>query len=130
MQTSIRLMTTHGDSSPSAFRTAYETHNAHVQSLVPPSHLLLWGPQDGWAPLCAFLGVPIPEVPLPYINETASFKEIVKGLFDRDLRDIGRMVLGRVLRVGVVGLGLVGVGRYLGVGGVVKGYLPAMRYPF
>lgn len=47
----------------------YDKHNATVQKLVPPERFLKWGPQDGWEPLCKFLDLPVPEGPVPHINE-------------------------------------------------------------
>jgi hypothetical protein len=41
-------------------RAAYDAHMAEVQRVVPPARLLLFNVKEGWAPLCAFLGVPLP----------------------------------------------------------------------
>ena len=38
----------------------YLDHNEHVKAVVPPDRLLVFNAKDGWAPLCEFLGVPIP----------------------------------------------------------------------
>jgi hypothetical protein len=51
----------------------YEAHNARVKREVPAERLLLYEPGDGWAPLCKFLGVPIPETPYPKVNTTEDF---------------------------------------------------------
>ena len=37
---------------------------------VPPHQLLIWNVRDGWEPLCAFLGKPIPDKPFPFENAT------------------------------------------------------------
>jgi len=35
--------------------------------------------KEGWGPLCAFLGVPVPNKPYPHVNDTEEFKaNIVK----------------------------------------------------
>jgi hypothetical protein len=52
---------------------AYQRHNAEVRKLVPASRLLEWRASDGWAPLCAALGVPIPAEPFPHANSTEDF---------------------------------------------------------
>ncbi len=52
---------------------AMERYNQEVISAVPPERLLVWSPGDGWGPLCDFLGVAVPEVPLPHINDTKQF---------------------------------------------------------
>jgi Sulfotransferase domain len=56
---------------------AYERHNERVRSEVPAGRLIEWTPGDGWAPLCAGLGVAEPETPFPHLNTTREFREIV-----------------------------------------------------
>jgi hypothetical protein len=53
----------------------FSEHIREVQETVPPERLLVFDPSLGWAPLCAFLGVPIPveEEPFPHINDTKAF---------------------------------------------------------
>lgn len=51
----------------------YEAHVAAVRAEVPPGRLLVHGLGDGWEPLCAHLGVPVPDVPCPRRNATADF---------------------------------------------------------
>jgi hypothetical protein len=46
----------------------YEQHNDAVRAAVPARRLLVWQPQDGWAPLCAALNVPLPDEPFPHTN--------------------------------------------------------------
>jgi hypothetical protein len=48
---------------------AFERHNAQVRAAVPPRRLVEWRPADGWTPLCAALGAPVPEEPFPHIRE-------------------------------------------------------------
>jgi hypothetical protein len=52
----------------------YEAHVAEVIASVPPERLLVHRLGDGWAPLCAHLGVPIPDVPYPHRNTAAEFE--------------------------------------------------------
>jgi hypothetical protein len=47
---------------------------------VPPDRLLVFTVDEGWRPLCDFIGVPVPEAPFPRVNDRAQFKQIVKGL--------------------------------------------------
>jgi hypothetical protein len=42
--------------------------NAAVIDEVPAEKLLMFQAQDGWAPLCDFLGVPVPNTPYPRVN--------------------------------------------------------------
>ena len=39
----------------------YVDYNQHVRDIVPKERLLEFLPQQGWRPLCDFLGVPVPE---------------------------------------------------------------------
>ena len=52
---------------------AYERHNADVRSAAPPSRLVEWQPADGWGPLCAALGLAVPDEPFPHTNSTEEF---------------------------------------------------------
>ena len=40
-----------------------------------PGRLLVYEVGSGWEPLCAFLGVPVPDEPFPRSNATAEFQE-------------------------------------------------------
>ena len=54
---------------------AYEAHNAHVRATAPADRLLVWEASEGWTPLCAALGLPVPNVEFPHANTTAEFQE-------------------------------------------------------
>jgi hypothetical protein len=58
-----------------AFAALMENWNEQVIRTVPPERLLIWQPCDGWEPLCEFLGVEVPEEPLPRLNDTNAFVE-------------------------------------------------------
>jgi hypothetical protein len=60
-----------------AAKAAYERHNAAVRAAVPADRLVEWQPADGWGPLCAALGVPVPDEPFPVTNTTAEFRQMV-----------------------------------------------------
>lgn len=47
----------------------FHAHNAEVQDRVPKDRLLVFRVQDGWEPLCEFLGHDVPDDPFPHINE-------------------------------------------------------------
>lgn len=59
---------------PTHAKAVFERHNAEVKSAIPADRLLVFEAKQGWAPLCAFLGVPVPETPFPNVNDTAEFK--------------------------------------------------------
>ncbi len=47
---------------------AFKQHNAEVERVIPRERLLVYEVSQGWAPLCAFLGVPVPTEPFPRVN--------------------------------------------------------------
>lgn len=53
---------------------AFNAHNAAVQAAIPAPHLLVYRAEQGWGPLCAFLGVPVPDQPYPVANTTEEFQ--------------------------------------------------------
>lgn len=58
-----------------AIRVFHE-HNREVEDTVPPERLLIFDVKEGWGPLCAFLGVPVPEdEPFPHLNDAESFRQ-------------------------------------------------------
>jgi hypothetical protein len=58
-----------------AAMAAYDRHNETVRRDAPPQRLLQWQPGDGWEPLCAALGVPVPDEEFPHSNTTEQFRE-------------------------------------------------------
>ena len=58
---------------PQANAEAYDAWVASVRGRVPADRLVDWTPADGWEPLCAALGAPVPDDPLPHLNSTADF---------------------------------------------------------
>ena len=58
-----------------AVMAAYEAHNAAVRTEIPPERLFEYQPGDGWAPLCAALGLPEPDEPFPHTNTREEFRE-------------------------------------------------------
>ncbi len=53
----------------------FNRHNETVKSEVPPERLLVFEAKEGWEPLCAFLGVPVPDEDYPRSNTTEDFKK-------------------------------------------------------
>jgi hypothetical protein len=51
----------------------FTEHNAAVRREVPAGRLLEFEIAQGWPPLCAFLGVPVPDAPFPHANDTETF---------------------------------------------------------
>jgi Sulfotransferase domain len=46
----------------------FKRHNAEVAATVPKDKLLVFEAAQGWEPLCAFLGVPVPSESYPRVN--------------------------------------------------------------
>jgi len=55
----------------------FERRNQSVIDSLPPSRLLVFAPKDGWGPLCAFLGVPVPQLPFPRVNSRDELNQAV-----------------------------------------------------
>ena len=54
--------------------------NQEIIDTVPSERLLVWYPTDGWEPLCEFLEVPVPDGPVPNVNDTENFqKNLIMG---------------------------------------------------
>lgn len=54
---------------------AFHRHNEHVLATAPADRLLAWEASHGWEPLCARLGVEVPDEPFPHTNTTEEFQE-------------------------------------------------------
>jgi hypothetical protein len=52
---------------------AYRANNAKVRATIPADRLLVFKATDGWAPLCSFLGVAVPDTPFPKTNASDEF---------------------------------------------------------
>lgn len=60
-----------------AIRT-FEAHTAAVERTIAPDRLLVFDVRQGWEPLCAFLGVPVPDEPFPHLNDGDEFERRVR----------------------------------------------------
>jgi hypothetical protein len=58
----------------------YQRHIDEVIATVPPEKLLVFTANQGWEPLCAFLGLPVPEKPFPNVNDRAQFQKMFRGM--------------------------------------------------
>ena len=72
-----------GDMHDRAFMVDFfRRHTEAVVAGVPKARLLVFDVAEGWAPLCAFLGVPVPDTPYPRENTTAQFQARMGGVPD------------------------------------------------
>jgi hypothetical protein len=68
-------------------------HSAMIRGAVPKERLLEWSVEDGWEPLCSFLGKDVPkDTPFPASNAGAAFNqrvdEIVKARATAAVRNL------------------------------------------
>ncbi len=59
---------------------AFARHEAQVREAVPQDRLLVFEVAEGWAPLCAFLGQPVPDEPFPRVNSKEDFGAVMELL--------------------------------------------------
>lgn len=52
----------------------YKRHNAEVRERIPGERLLVYEVAQGWGPLCAFLGVDVPDAAMPKVNSSGEFR--------------------------------------------------------
>ena len=55
----------------------YEFYVEEVKAAVPANKLLIFKVDEGWGPLCAFLGVSRPDAEFPNLNDRAAIKKII-----------------------------------------------------
>jgi Sulfotransferase domain len=60
----------------------FRRHNQEVRDTIDPGRLLVFDVREGWAPLCRFLEVPIPDEPFPRLNDTASTQATIRRMRD------------------------------------------------
>ena len=76
----LRGQTFKGDmQDPEVVRAAYRRREQEVREAIPAERLLVFDVAEGWEPLCAFLGVEIPNEPFPHHNLRADFWEVLGG---------------------------------------------------
>lgn len=90
-----------GDYSEANMRKAFIDWLEDVKSKCPPEKLLIYEVSQGWGPLCEFLGLPVPDVPFPCVNDTESFKEIVKKFNAMGFMIAGGLSISLAISVGI-----------------------------
>jgi len=58
----------------------YRQHIEDVKKAVPPEKLLVFSVDQGWGPLCKFLGVAVPNTPFPNVNDRVEIKKTIAGI--------------------------------------------------
>ncbi|OJD16578.1 hypothetical protein AJ78_03269 [Emergomyces pasteurianus Ep9510] len=65
----------------------YREHSAMIRGLVPSERLLEWKVEDGWVPLCKFLGKEVPHgQPFPRANDAAGFQGRIEDMLRKHRR--------------------------------------------
>ncbi len=59
----------------------FERHIEEVKAAIPADRLLVYEVREGWEPLCAFLGVPVPDEPFPRENDREAFQRAYNRVF-------------------------------------------------
>jgi len=72
----------HRDTMPDRAKATafYNQHIEEVKAAVPAEMLLIFTANQGWGPLCKFLGVPTPNGPFPNVNDRAEFQKIKRNI--------------------------------------------------
>jgi hypothetical protein len=58
----------------------YKLHIEDVKATVPADKLLVFTVDQGWPPLCKFLGLPAPSTPFPKVNDRAEVKKVITDI--------------------------------------------------
>lgn len=76
----------------------YNQHIEDVKATVPADQLLVFSADQGWKPLCEFLGMPVPETAFPNVNDRAAIK-----------KSLNELTRGAYVILGVGAVGLAGL---------------------
>lgn len=98
-----------GNDFPTKGKEIYLTQNKKVRELAAPKGkdgFLEFNSKEGWPPLCEFLGLPVPDVPFPRINDTEQWQAHV-GAHKK------RGAIGALKKIAAVGILVLSV--YLGM---------------
>jgi hypothetical protein len=60
-----------------AAKSAYLAHNQNVRETAPAGRLFEWTAGDGWGPICAALGLDVPNHPFPHVNKEADTRALL-----------------------------------------------------
>jgi hypothetical protein len=75
----------------------YEAHVEEVKAAVPADRLLIFKVDEGWAPLCRFLGLPELHTDFPNINDRAAIKKTIREVIQGMYMVLGAYALGAIV---------------------------------
>lgn len=58
----------------------YDRRIEDVKKAIPAERLLVFSADQGWEPLCRFLGVPVPAEPFPNVNDRATMQKTIRTI--------------------------------------------------
>lgn len=58
----------------------FNQRSDEIVDAIAPDRLLVYRVEEGWGPLCEFLGVPVPETEFPRINSRDETRQLLAGL--------------------------------------------------
>jgi len=61
----------------------FNQHNDEVIKTIPKDRLLVFEAKEGWAPLCKFLGKPVPNEPYPRVNSKEEMRPMMEAMAAR-----------------------------------------------
>ena len=93
----VALVGSRNKASTYVFRKRYRIHNHRVKSIVPPDKLLVYNVQQGWKPLCDFLGCEVPTAAFPHENVKGEIAQKF-ALSSLSVTTYGRQVKGEIQR--------------------------------
>jgi hypothetical protein len=56
----------------------FNEHKETMERLIPEDRLLKYNFSDGWKPICNLVGVSVPDIPLPHLNQNTMFDKIIR----------------------------------------------------
>ena len=93
----VALVGSRNKASTNVFRKRYRIHNHRVKTLVPPDKLLVYNVQQGWKPLCDFLGCEVPTAAFPHENVKGEETQKLAAS-SLSMTRFGRQVKGEIQR--------------------------------
>jgi len=82
-------------------RLKYRMHNQYVLNNCPKDKLLVWKIEDGWEPICKFLGKPVPKGPLPHKNRLGGVIQELAESVDYQAM-VRKQTISIVLRMSII----------------------------
>ena len=78
-------------------RVMWERHIEFLKANVPKDRLFFYDVRDGWEPLCAMLGVPVPkDTPFPKLNDAKVMEDFMKKNVKKGLMAWAGVTVGAI----------------------------------